>query len=74
MTVGKLKMMLENYDDDMEIIIKSSNSMYGENISGIEEGMGVAAFHDINYRALVLTSGEQCGVVCNEDDLDLEEE
>lgn len=73
MTVGRLKVMLDEYDDDMKIVFQSSNSMYGEYIGDIEEGNGVAAFHGKDYKALVLTSDGQCGFICSEDDLELEE-
>lgn len=73
MTIGRLKAMLEEYDDDLKIVFQPSNSMYGESIGDIEEGNGVAAFNGKNYKALVLTSDGQCGAICNEDDLDLEE-
>ena len=73
MTVGRLKAMLENYDDDMKIVFQPSNSMYGEYIGNIEEGNGVVAFHGKDYKALVLTSDGQCGFICSIDDLELEE-
>ena len=38
MTVGELKKMLENYDEDSRIVFQPCNSMYGEYIGDIEEG------------------------------------
>lgn len=74
MTVGRLKVMLEEYDDDKEIVFQPTNSIYVEIIGGIEENGGVAAFYGKDFKALVLTSDGQCGAVCSEYDLDLEEE
>lgn len=73
MTVGYLKAMLDEYDDDMKIIFQPCYSMYGERIRDIEESNGVVAFNGKNYKALVLTSDGQCGAICSEDDLELEE-
>lgn len=73
MTVGNLKAMLDEYDDDMKIVFQPYNNMYVERIGDIEEDNGVAAFNGKNYKALILTSDGQCGAFCHEDDLDLEE-
>lgn len=73
MTVGNLKAMLDEYDDDKEIVFQPTNSIYGEIIGGIEEGGGVAAFHGKDFKVLILESYGQCGVIRNEDNLDLEE-
>lgn len=72
MTVGELKDLLDDYDDDMEIIFQPSSSMYGEYIRGIDEDKGIACFSGNDYKALILTSDGQCGAICDEDDLDLE--
>lgn len=72
MTVGKLKAMLEEYNEDMEIIFQPSGGAYGECIGHvIEEGKGIAPFRGNDYKALILASDVQCGEVCSEDDLDL---
>lgn len=73
MTVGELKRMLKEYDEDEKIVFKPSNSDYGERIEDIEENKGIATFRGNDYRALILTSGGKCGSVCNVNDLDLEE-
>nr|DAK31258.1 MAG TPA: hypothetical protein [Caudoviricetes sp.] len=73
MTVGNLKAMLDEYDDDMKIVFQPYNSMYGERIGDIEEGNGIATYYGKNYKSLILTSDGQCGAVCSECDLDLEE-
>lgn len=73
MTVGELKAMLEDYDEDSRIVFQPCNSMYGEYIGGIDEDKGVVPLHGrSDYKALILTSDGQCGSVCDEDDLDLE--
>lgn len=72
MIVGELKRMLEDYDEDMEIVFQPSGDAYGERIGYIEEGKGIASFRGNDYKALILTSDEQCGSVCDEDELDLE--
>lgn len=72
MTVGELKAMLDDYDEDMNIVFQPSGGAYGERIGYvIEEGKGIAVFRGNDYKALILTSDGQCGEVCNEDDLDL---
>lgn len=71
MTVGELRNMLDGCDDNMTIVFKPSNSMYGEHIENINESKGVAAFYGNDYKALVLTSGGQCGAICDEWDLSL---
>ena len=71
MTVGELKRMLEDYDEDMEIVFQPSRDTYGERIGYIKEGKGIASFRENDYRALILTSDGQCGSVCDEDELDL---
>lgn len=71
MTVGELKRMLDDYDEDMKIVFQPSGDMYGERIGYIEEGKGIASFRGNDYRALILTSDGQCGSVCNEDELDI---
>lgn len=73
MTVGELKRMLEEYDEDERIVFNPSNSDYGERIGGIKEGKGIASLHGKDYKALILISGGKCGSVCNVNNLDLEE-
>lgn len=72
MTIGELKRMLEDYDEDMEIVFQPSGDAYGERIGYIEEGKGIVSFRGNDYRTLILTSDGQCGSVCDEDELDLE--
>lgn len=71
MTVGELKRMLDDYDEDMKIVFQPTRSMYGEHIGDIEEGKGIASFRGNDYRALILTSDGQCGSVCDENDLNM---
>lgn len=74
MTVGRLKAMLNEYDDDTRIVFQPSNSMYGEHIDDVEENKGIASLRGNDYKALILTSSGRCGAVCNEGDLDLDSE
>lgn len=72
MTVGELKRMLDDYDEDMEIVFQPSGGAYGERIGHvIEEDKGIAPFRGYDHKALILTSDGQYGEVCNEDNLDL---
>lgn len=71
MTVGELKRMLEDYDEDMEIVFHPYGTLYGENIGVIVEGKGIAPFRGNDYRTLILTSNGQCGAVCEEYELDI---
>lgn len=36
MTVGELREILEEFDDDMEVVIKPSNSIYVDGIRGVK--------------------------------------
>lgn len=74
MTVGKLKQILNNYDDEEIIVFEPSNSNYGEYIESVIEGKGICSFHKGDYRALIMTSGGQCGSICRESELDLDED
>ena len=71
MTVGELKRMLDDYDEDMEIVFQPSRDMYGEHIGYIKEDKGIAPFRGNDYKALILTSNGQCGAVCEEYELDI---
>ena len=66
MTVGELKRMLDDYDEDMKIVFQQSGDINREPI-----GKVISSFRGNDYRALILTSDGQCGSVCDEDDLDL---
>lgn len=65
MTVGELKRMLDDYDEDMKIVFQPSGDMYGEYIGYIEEGKGIASFRGNDYRALILTSELQMKIKVN---------
>ena len=62
MTVGKLIDILNGYDEDMEIAIKVSNSIYAESICGasIRE---LRAFYGDNTDVVILKGSEQIGAV-----------
>ena len=66
MTVRDLIDILENYDDDMEVII-GMRQTYGTDFAmGIRDDVEVYeinAFYGKDYKAVVITEGEQCGSV-----------
>lgn len=62
MTVGELKELLEDFNDDMEILMKPSNSIYVDGISGIREKELIANW-GIDRKVLVITSSGQEGSV-----------
>ena len=62
MTVGELKELLEDFNDDMEILMKPSNSIYADGISGIRE-KELRAYYGEDREVLVLTSSGQEGAV-----------
>lgn len=74
MTVRELKEMLEDYNDDMRIVIQPLNSRYAESIYGIVEDKRIAAFYGSDYKALVLECYEQVGSVCDVDELCIDED
>ena len=62
MTVGELKELLDNFDDDMEVVIQPYNSMYVDGISdaNIED---LRPFYGTGREVLVITSSGQEGAV-----------
>lgn len=66
MTVRELRNQLEGFDDDMEVVIGMRQD-YGSNfameISGCVDEYNVTAFGDEDCRAVVITEGEQIGIV-----------
>lgn len=62
MTVGELKELLENFNDDMEILMKPSISIYADGIYGITE-KELRAYYGEDRDVLVLTSSGQEGAV-----------
>lgn len=62
MTVGELRELLENFDDEMEVVMKPSNSMYVDGISdaNIDE---LRSFYGEDREVLVITSSGQEGAV-----------
>ena len=65
MTVRELISMLENFDDDMEIVI-GMKQRYGTNfamcIADVNE-FNVNVFYGEDCRVVVITEGGQCGSV-----------
>ena len=65
MTVRELIDMMENFDDDMEVIIgmqQTYGTDFAMEIRDVEE-YNVMAFYDEDYKAVVITEGGQCGAV-----------
>lgn len=62
MTVRELIDELEYFDDDMEVAMKPSNSMYVEGVSGAKT-KELRAFYGDNRNVLVITSDGQEGAV-----------
>lgn len=62
MTVRELIYELEQYDEDMEVVMKPSNSMYVDEIAG-SDCEELRAFYGENQEVVVLGSGGQCGAV-----------
>ena len=66
MTVRELIEKLENFDGDMQVRI-GMEQKYGSNfamhvVSDIDE-FNIESFHGSDYRAVVITEGNQCGTV-----------
>ena len=62
MTVKELKELLEEFDDNMEVVMKPSNSTYVDGILGARE-KELRAYFGQNRDVLVLTSSGQEGAV-----------
>jgi len=62
MTVRELIDELEFFDDDMEVVMKPSNSMYVDGISGATD-YELRSFYGEDRKVLVLTSRGQEGAV-----------
>lgn len=62
MTVRELINELECYDNDLEVVMKPSNSIYVDGISGTEMDE-LRAFYGEDRDVLVLTSDGQEGAV-----------
>lgn len=62
MTVRELIEELECFDDDMEVVMKPSNSMYVDGISGAET-KELRSFYGEDRNVLVITSSGQEGAV-----------
>lgn len=60
MTVGELISELEFFDEDMEVVIKGSNSMYVDEVGSTTE-MEVQAFMGDDCSAVVICGSQQVG-------------
>ncbi len=62
MTVKELINELKCFDDDMEVVMQSCNSMYVDGVGGTETNE-LIAFYGENRDVLVITSDGQQGTV-----------
>ena len=62
MTVKDLICELENFDEDMEVLIQSSNNRYADSILGAEK-KELISFYGNDREVLVIVSGGQVGAV-----------
>ena len=65
MKIRELINMLENFDDDMEVRIgmqQNYGTDFAMNIRDVEEH-GITPFYGKDYKAVVITEGNQCGAV-----------
>lgn len=71
MTVRDLIDVLEQFDGDMEVcigMIQNYGSNFAMNICEDIEEHNIRSFHGNDFRAVVITEGNQIGVVNYEDD------
>jgi len=62
MTVRNLIDVLENYDEDARVVIKSCNSMYVDDIESAYE-YEIRSFYGNDFNAVVICGDSQCGAV-----------
>lgn len=77
MTVRELIDELENFDEDMEVrigMIQNYGSNFAMNIMRDVEEHNIRSFYGDDYKAVVLTEGNQVGTVDYFDDEEEEEE
>ena len=78
MTVRDLIEMLEEFDEDMEVrigMIQNYGSNFAMNIVDDVAEHKIRSFYGDDFRAVVLTEGNQIGTVdYNDDDKDYEDE
>lgn len=77
MTVRELIDELENFDEDMEVrigMIQNYGSNFAMNIMRDVEEHNIRSFYGDDYKAVVLTEGNQVGTVDYFDDEEDEEE
>lgn len=71
MTVRDLIDMLEEFDEDMEVrigMIQNYGSNFAMNIVDEVAEHNIRSFYGADFRAVVITEGNQIGVVNYEDD------
>ena len=77
MTVRDLIEMLEEFDEDMEVcigMIQNYGSNFAMNIVNDVAEHKIRAFYGDDYKAVVLTEGNQIGTVDYDDDEEEDEE
>lgn len=62
MTVRDLIDELENYDEDLEVVFRGSNTMYVDSIETTDINE-VRAFYGNDWKAVVLYADQQVGAV-----------
>ena len=62
MTVKGLIYELENFDEDMEVLIQSTNTIYADSIYGAEE-KELRSFYGNDREVLVIVARDQVGAV-----------
>ena len=70
MTVGELKELLEDFDDEMEVrigIVQRYGTDFANDIDDVEEHR-IRAFYGSDYKSVVLREGSQVGAVDWNDD------
>ena len=76
MTVGELKELLEDFDDEMEVrigMVQRYGTDFANEIDDVEEHR-IRAFYGNDYKAVVLREGSQVGAVDWNDDEELDYE
>lgn len=65
MTVGELKELLEDFDDEMEVrigMVQRYGTDFVYDINEVEEN-GVEAFYGDDYKAVMIMMGSQLGAI-----------
>ena len=60
MRVKDLINELKGYDEDMDVVIKPSNSTYVDDIYSTDEDR-IRSFHGDDFNAIIIYGSDQCG-------------